>query len=89
MGRCAAARQVAGLRHVHERHESSLPCPGLGRWDEASGDARPAADTWAAARALDLGEGEAIATTEISAQGEAAAATCAAWQHTKDAAMML
>ena len=78
MARCAAARPGAGLRHVHERHEDSQPWPGLGRWDEASGDARPAVDTRAAAatRALDLGEGEAIAT-EISAQGEAAA-TCAA-----------
>ena len=63
---------------MHERHEGSLPWPGWGQWDEASGDARPAADTWAATRALDLGEGEAIATTEFSAQGGAAAATCAA-----------
>ena len=76
VARCAAARQGVGLRHVHERHEGYQPWPGLGLSDEASGDARPAVDTWAAA-ALDLGEGEAIAT-KISAQGGAAAAKCAA-----------
>ena len=56
--------------------------------DVASGGAMPAVaavDTWAAATcALDSGEGEAI-TTEVSAQG-GAAATCAAWTHTEDAA---
>jgi hypothetical protein len=62
----------------------------LGRWDEASRDARPAVDTWAAATTRpDLGESEAI-TTEISAQGvAAAAATCAAWKHTEDATAMM
>jgi hypothetical protein len=90
VGHCAATRQGAGSRHVHERHEGSQPWPGLGRWDEASRDARPAVDTWAAATTRpDLGESEAI-TTEISAQGvAAAAATCAAWKHTEDAAAMM
>jgi hypothetical protein len=61
----------------------------LGRWDEASRDARPAVNTWAAATTRpDLGESEAI-TTEISAQGVAVAATCAAWKHTEDATAMM
>jgi len=89
VGRCAATRQGAGSRHVHERHEGSQPWPGLGRWDEASRDARPAVNTWAAATTRpDLGESEAI-TTEISAQGVAVAATCAAWKHTEDATAMM
>ena len=64
---------------MHAQHEGSLSWPGWGRWGVACGDVRFAVGRWAAATtgALDLGEGEATATTELSGQGEPAA-TCSA-----------